>query len=65
MTSLTIKIPDKQLQQLQQLAQAQGISTEQLLQTQIEKWLNQPPDDFKQVADYVLSKNAQLYQRLA
>ena len=64
MTSLTIQIPDQTLQQLQQLAQAQGLSPEQLVQNKIEHWLTEPEKDFNQVMDYVLQKNAELYNLL-
>lgn len=39
--SITIEIPDTQLQKLQQLAQGNGISLEDLLRAIIEDWLSQ------------------------
>lgn len=65
MTSLTIELPDQQIQQLQQLAQSSGISPEQLLQTKIDHWLTQSDHNFTKAANYVLQKNAELYQSLA
>ena len=65
MTSITVEIPDEQLQKLQQLAQESGISLEDLLRASIEDWLNYPKSEFVQASSYVLKKNAQLYRRLA
>ena len=65
MASITIEIPDTQLKKLQQLAQENGISLEDLLRVSIDEWLSYPKSEFVQASSYVLKKNAQLYQRLA
>lgn len=65
MTSITIDLPDQQFEKIQKLAQELGISVEELLRFSIEDWLNHPKSEFVQAADYVLHKNAELYQRLA
>ncbi|MTJ07498.1 MULTISPECIES: ribbon-helix-helix protein, CopG family [unclassified Anabaena] len=65
MAAITINIPEEQLQQLQVMAQANGISPEELLRATIEDWLNYPKTDFEQAANYVLKKNSELYRRLA
>ena len=65
MASITINISDEQLHKLQQLAQESQVSPEDLLQSGIEDWLATPNDQFKQAANYVLKKNAELYRRLA
>lgn len=65
MASITINIPDAQLQKLQQLAQESGISLEDLLRASLEDWLSYPKNEFVQASSYVLKKNAQLYRRLA
>jgi antitoxin FitA len=65
MASITINIPDEQLQKLQQLARESQVSPEDLLRVNIEEWLARPQDEFIQAADYVLKKNAELYRRLA
>jgi hypothetical protein len=64
MAAITINIPEEQLQQLQVIAQANGISLEELLCATIEDWLNYPKSDFEQAANYVLKKNSELYRRL-
>ena len=65
MASITINIPDAQLQKLQQLAQKSGISIEDLLRASLEDWLSYPKSEFVQASNYVLKKNAELYRRLA
>lgn len=65
MASITIDLPDRQLEKVQKLAQRLGISTEELLRISIEDWLNHPRGEFVQAVEYVLHKNADLYQRLA
>ena len=65
MASITINLPDSQFQKLQELANTHGISLEVLLCASIEDWLSSPRKDFTEAADYVLNKNAELYQRLA
>ncbi|MEO3706766.1 ribbon-helix-helix protein, CopG family [Trichormus azollae] len=65
MAAITINIPEQQLQQLQAMAQTNGISTEEVLRTTIEDWLNYLKGDFEQAAKYVLKKNSEFYRRLA
>ncbi|MBW4560528.1 MAG: DNA-binding protein [Mojavia pulchra JT2-VF2] len=65
MASITIDIPDSQLQKLQDLAKVHGISLEALLRVSIEEWLSDQKSDFTDAANYVLKKNAELYRRLA
>jgi antitoxin FitA len=65
MASITVDIPDEQLQKLQQLARDSQISPEDLLRVNIEEWLARPQDEFTQAASYVLKKNTELYRRLA
>ncbi len=65
MASITINISDKQLRMLQQLAQDSHISLEDLLRASLEDWLTGSKNEFVEVANYVLKKNAELYRRLA
>jgi antitoxin FitA len=65
MASITIDIPDSNLQKLQDLADAHGISSELLLCASIDNWLNLPQSEFVDATKYVLNKNAELYRRLA
>lgn len=63
--SITIDLSDSQFQKLQDLARVHGIAIEVLLKASLEDWLNLQPSEFFDAADYVLTKNAELYQRLA
>ncbi|WP_416673804.1 DNA-binding protein [Egbenema bharatensis] len=65
MTSITIDLSDSQFQKLQDLAKVHGIAIEVLLKASLEDWLNLQKGDFVNAADYVLMKNAELYQHLA
>jgi hypothetical protein len=63
---MTISIPltEQSADRLRQLAEREGLSAEELLRRQVEDWL-QSDDAFRQAAAHVLSKNAELYRRLA
>ena len=65
MASITIDLPDSQFKKLQELARGYEVPAEVLLRASIEDWLSSPKGDFVQAAEYVLSKNAELYRRLA
>ncbi len=64
MVSITIDLSDNQFQKLQALAQAYRIAPENLLRASVDDWLNSQTDEFSDVADYILKKNAELYRRL-
>jgi len=63
--SITIELSDSQLQKLQDLADIYGIAPEILLKASLEDWINSQKSEFVDTADYVLTKNAELYRRLA
>ena len=65
MASITIELSDSQLQKLQDLADIYGIAPEILLKASLEDWINSQKSEFVDTADYVLTKNAELYRRLA
>jgi antitoxin FitA len=65
MASITIEINDLQLQKLEDLAKANGVSPTALLLANVENWLNSPQPEFDDAAKYVLKKNTELYSRLA
>ncbi len=65
MASIIIDLPDQQFEKIQKLSQNLGILTKELLRIGIEDCLNHPKSEFIQAVDYVLHKNAELYQRLA
>ena len=64
MTTVTITLPDERLSKLKELAASLGVSSEELVRVSIEELLTRPEKAFRQAADYVLRKNAELYRRL-
>jgi antitoxin FitA len=65
MSAITVPLSDDRLERLRALAAQAGISPEELARIGLEEWLAQPREDFRQAAEYVLWKNAELYRRLA
>ncbi|MBW4653695.1 MAG: DNA-binding protein [Kaiparowitsia implicata GSE-PSE-MK54-09C] len=65
MTSITIDFSDSQFEKLQELAAAHGIPLELILKASLEDWLNSQKSEFVDAANYVLTKNDELYRRLA
>jgi hypothetical protein len=64
-TSIILDLSDTQFQNLQDLATVHGIALEVLLKASLEDWLNSQKSEFVDAANYVLTKNSELYQRLA
>jgi hypothetical protein len=65
MTTITIALSEDQLVELNERAARLGVAPEDLVQVSIEELLNRPDETFAQAVDYVLTKNTDLYQRLA
>jgi antitoxin FitA len=65
MTTITIELPNERLQQLREMAQKLGVSMEELVRVSVEDMLTHPEEKFREAAQYVLKKNAELYRRLA
>ncbi|MBK8418651.1 ribbon-helix-helix protein, CopG family [Candidatus Villigracilis saccharophilus] len=65
MATITIELPSEGLQKLQEMAQKFGVSMEELVRVSVEDMLTQPEEQFRNSAQYVLKKNAELYKRLA
>jgi hypothetical protein len=63
--SVTLDLSDSQFQKLQDLATVHGIALEVLLKAGLEDWLNAQKSEFVDASNYVLTKNTELYQRLA
>jgi len=62
---LPVELTESQLESLRQRAKALGISPEQLAAAAVADLVAQPEDDFARAAARVMSKNAELYRRLA
>ena len=65
MSDITISVPDDQLTKLEEKAARLGISLSDLLLLSLDEILARPDEQFRQAADYILQKNAELYRRLA
>lgn len=64
-TTFQIAVSESNARKLEELAGVAGMTPEQFLRASIESWLSHPRPDFSDAASYVLSKNAELYRRLA
>ncbi len=65
MTTFTITIPNDRLKKLEELAERFRVAPEELVRASLEELLSRPLDDFQKVVERVLTKNAELYKRLA
>lgn len=65
MTTFTIALSDDRARRLEELARKAGVAPEDLLRAGVEEWLSRPREDFARAAEHVLTKNAELYRRLA
>jgi antitoxin FitA len=65
MSTLTIALSEERLQKLEEIARRFQIAPEELVRVSIDELLALPEEDFRRALDIVLSKNAELYQRLA
>ncbi|HWY85219.1 MAG TPA: DNA-binding protein [Gemmataceae bacterium] len=65
MTAITVPLSEERLEQLRELARRANVLPEELARAGLEDWLRQHREDFTEAARYVLSKNAELYRRLA
>lgn len=65
MSTLTITLSEDRLIRLQEIASRVNVRAEDLARVGIEELLRQPDETFKQAAEYILSKNSELYWRLA
>ena len=65
MTTMTLHIDDGKAGALRLKAQRMGLEPEQLLEATVDDLIGQSDADFDQAARRVLSKNRDLYRRLA
>ena len=65
MAHLTVALPEERLQQLEEIAARYNVSPEALVLVSIEELLTRSDESFRNALDYVLTKNAELYRRLA
>lgn len=65
MTTITVQIEDKKADALRKKADRFGLGPEQFIKASVEDLIGQPDADFDEAANRVLSKNQELYRRLA
>jgi len=65
MTSITVQIEEAKAEALRKKADRFGLQPEQFLTASVEDLIGQPDRDFDEAARRVLSKNQELYRRLA
>ncbi|VTS07066.1 DNA-binding protein [Tuwongella immobilis] len=65
MPSITLEFSEEHLQRLQRMALDQGMTVAEYLEDRLRKWLMEDRQTFAQALEYVLTKNAELYRRLA
>ena len=65
MKTLTIKLSDETADRLETLADELGMSLEEVAQVSIDDQLKRLGQEYEEAAEEVLSKNAELYQRLS
>ena len=65
MTTMTLQLDDVKADALRQKAQRVGLDPEQFPRASVYDLIVQPDADFDQAAKRILSKNRDLYRRLA
>ena len=65
MNTITINLSDEEWSKLAEKAARVGISVEELVRTRVEELITRPNPAFERAADYVLKKDAELYERLS
>lgn len=65
MTTFTITLPDERVKELKQIAERFRVAPEELVRASLEELLTRPLDEFQKILECVLTKNADLYKRLA
>ena len=65
MKTMKFELPDETVTRLEDAAQKIGVSADDLLRMSVEEKLARLDESFQKAAEHVLSKNAELYKRLA
>jgi hypothetical protein len=65
MTTLKIAVSKERMAKLEEKAQRLQVTPEALLEASLEELVGRLDEDFQQTMNRVLSKNAELYRRLA
>jgi len=65
MSTITLAIPEDRMVKLRDIAARFNVTLEELVLVSIEELFIRPEDEFQRAVDYILTKNAELYRRLA
>lgn len=65
MTTITVELDDSKAALLREKANKYGLQLDQFVTASIEDIVTQPEQEFEKAAQRVLSKNKDLYKRLA
>ena len=65
MTTITVRLEDSKVTLLREKAEKYGLTPDQFVTASIEDLLSQPEPQFEAALRRVLSKNKELYERLA
>jgi len=65
MTTIIVQLEEAKAQSLREKAKRYGLNQEEFLTASLEDLIGQPDNDFDEAARRVLSKNKELYRRLA
>lgn len=67
MKTIEVTLPEQVFIQFEEMARAQGLTTQELLQISVEEKLARAREDseFRRMAEYIVEKNEELYRRLA
>jgi hypothetical protein len=65
MNTITVVLTDEQSVRLREKAAYYEISPEALVVRGVEELLDRPDEEFESLIDHILTKNAELYRRLA
>lgn len=65
MTELRVTLPDEFVDRLRKRSAELGVAPDTLVTASVEELLDRPSDEFREIMDYLMTKNTELYKRLA
>jgi hypothetical protein len=65
MIDLTVSLPDEFADRLRMRSAELGVAPEALVTASVEELLDRPSEEFRELMDYLMTKNMELYKRLA
>ena len=65
MVSISIELTDEEAARLRERASSRSVAAEQLAAAVLRDGLNEPADEFENLAERIIDKNRELYSRVA